>query len=240
MVPVLFLMIPGSVARWREAQFKELWTELRWTFAAALVLALAVPLALGSWSLGTSLGVFLGAWVGVGTLKDVVQRLRKPGRIGLSFWGQHAAHFGMAVLVLGVTGVKSYEVERDVRMSVGDVVTIAPYTFRLMSLREVPGPNYKAVQAQVQVERNGQAFEVLKPEKRRYLSSPMPMTEAAIDSGFARDLYVSLGDALNDERTEWSMRIYYKPFVPWLWAGVLLMVLGGVLAALDRRYRKVA
>jgi cytochrome c-type biogenesis protein CcmF len=240
MVPVLFLMIPGSVARWREAQLPALWHEVRWVFLAALVLAVLAPLALGAWSAGTALGVFLGAWVALGTLKAVVLRVRKPGRIGLSFWGQHAAHLGMAVLVLGVTGVKSYEVERDVRMSVGDVVTIAPYTFRLMSLDEVRGANYKAVQAQVQVERNGQAFEVLKPEKRRYFSSPMPMTEAAIDSGFARDLYVSLGDALNESRTEWSLRVYYKPFVPWLWAGVLLMVLGGALAALDRRYRQAA
>jgi cytochrome c-type biogenesis protein CcmF len=86
--------------------------------------------------------------------------------------------------------------------------------------------------------RNGQSLEVLWPEKRNYLSSAMPMTEAAIDSGFMRDLYVSLGDRLEGDRAEWSMRVYYKPFVPWLWGGVLLMVMGGVAAALDRRYRQ--
>jgi cytochrome c-type biogenesis protein CcmF len=134
--------------------------------------------------------------------------------------------------------VKSYEVERNVRMHVDDVVTIAPYSFTLKSLDEVMGPNYKATRANVDVQKNGKLIEVLKPEKRRYFSSAMPMTEAGIDSGFLRDLYVSLGDPLNDNMTEWSMRVYYKPFVPWLWGGVLLMALGGLLAALDRRYRK--
>jgi cytochrome c-type biogenesis protein CcmF len=171
-------------------------------------------------------------------LEQVWIRLRKPGRVGASFWGQHIAHFGMAVLVMGITGVKSYEVERDVRMHIDDVVTIAPYTFRLTALSEVRGPNYKAVRADVEVMRQDKVIEVLQPEKRRYFSSAMPMTEAGIDSGFMRDLYVSLGEPLNDARTEWSMRVYYKPFVPWLWGGVVLMVLGGVLAALDRRYRK--
>ena len=238
LVPTVFLMIPGSVARWRDANVREIAHQLRWTALGAAVLALLLPFVLGGWSVGAAFGLFLGCWVALGTLQQVWARVSKPGRIGASFWGQHIAHFGMAVLVIGITGVKCYEVERDVRMQIGDVVTIAPYTFRLNSLDEVRGPNYKAVRADVQVLRNEQVIEILQPEKRRYFSSAMPMTEAGIDSGFMRDLYVSLGEPLNDARTEWSMRVYYKPFVPWLWGGVLLMVLGGVLAALDRRYRK--
>jgi cytochrome c-type biogenesis protein CcmF len=238
LVPTVFLMIPGSVARWREAQVRDMALQLRWTAAGALGLALVLPWLLGGWSVGAAFGLFLGCWVALGTAQQVLQRLRKPGRMGTSFWGQHIAHFGMAVLVVGITGVKCYEVERDVRMQIGDVVTIAPYTFRLSSLDEVRGPNYKAVRADVEVLRNDRVIEVLQPEKRRYFSSAMAMTEAGIDSGVMRDLYVSLGEPLNDARTEWSMRVYYKPFVPWLWGGVLLMVLGGLLAALDRRYRK--
>ncbi len=238
LVPTVFLMIPGSVARWRDANVREIAHTLRWTALGAVVLAVLLPFVLGGWSIGAAFGLFLGCWVALGTLQQVLARVRKPGRIGASFWGQHVAHFGMAVLVIGITGVKCYEVERDVRMHVGDVVTIAPYTFRLDSFSEVRGPNYKAVRADVQVLRNGELIEVLQPEKRRYFSSAMPMTEAGIDSGFMRDLYVSLGEPLDDARTEWSMRVYYKPFVPWLWGGVLLMVLGGALAALDRRYRK--
>jgi cytochrome c-type biogenesis protein CcmF len=238
LVPTVFLMIPGSVARWRDANVRDIAHKLRWTFAVAVALALLLPFVLGGWSMGAAFGLFLGCWVALGTAQQVIERVGKPGRIGASFWGQHIAHFGMAVLVIGITGVKCYEVERDVRMQIGDVVTIAPYTFRLNSLDEVRGPNYKAVRADVQVLRNDKIIEILQPEKRRYFSSAMAMTEAGIDSGFMRDLYVSLGEPLDDARTEWSMRVYYKPFVPWLWGGVLLMVLGGVLAALDRRYRK--
>jgi cytochrome c-type biogenesis protein CcmF len=238
LVPTVFLMIPGSVARWRDANVREIAHKLRWTFAGAVAVAVLLPFVLGGWSLGAAFGLFLGCWVALGTAQQVIERVGKPGRIGASFWGQHIAHFGMAVLVIGITGVKCYEVERDVRMQIGDVVTIAPYTFRLNSLDEVRGPNYKAVRADVQVLRNDKIIEILQPEKRRYFSSAMAMTEAGIDSGFMRDLYVSLGEPLDDARTEWSMRVYYKPFVPWLWGGVLLMVLGGVLAALDRRYRK--
>jgi cytochrome c-type biogenesis protein CcmF len=238
LVPTVFLMIPGSVARWRDANVREIAHKLRWTFAGAVALAVLLPFVLGGWSIGAAFGLFLGCWVALGTAQQVIERVGKPGRIGASFWGQHIAHFGMAVLVMGITGVKCYEVERDVRMQIGDVVTIAPYTFRLNSLDEVRGPNYKAVRADVQVLRNDKIIEILQPEKRRYFSSAMAMTEAGIDSGFMRDLYVSLGEPLDDARTEWSMRVYYKPFVPWLWGGVLLMVLGGVLAALDRRYRK--
>ena len=237
LVPTVFLMVPGTIARWREAKVSEIAHTLRFSGLAAMVLAVGLPFVLGGWSFGAMLGIFLGAWVGLGTLQQVVTRLRKPGRIGLSFWGQNIAHFGMAVLVVGVTGVNSYEVERDVRMHVNDVVTIAPYSFQLKSLGEVTGPNYKAVRADVEVKRGNEVIEILQPEKRRYFSSAMPMTEAGIDSGFMRDLYVSLGEPLDDARTEWSMRVYYKPFVPWLWGGILLMVLGGLLAALDRRYR---
>jgi len=237
LVPTVFLMVPGTIARWREAKVSEIAYTLRFSGLASMVLAVALPFVLGGWSFGAMLGIFLGAWVGLGTLQQVVTRLRKPGRIGLSFWGQNVAHFGMAVLVVGVTGVNSYEVERDVRMHVNDVVTIAPYSFQLKSLGEVTGPNYKAVRADVEVKRGDEVIETLQPEKRRYFSSAMPMTEAGIDSGFMRDLYVSLGEPLDDARTEWSMRVYYKPFVPWLWGGILLMVLGGLLAALDRRYR---
>ena len=238
MVPLLFVLVPGTVAHWREARMSEVFWRLRFVGGAALLLAIVLPFVLGSWSAGTMLGVFLGMWVGLGSLQHVVERLSKPGRIGGSFWGMHLAHFGMAVLVLGITGVKSYEVERDVRMAMGDTVTISPYTFRLVGMEDVMGPNYKALQAKVEVLKNDKVIEILYPQKRRYFSTAMPMTEAAIDTGPLRDLYVSLGDPVVGDTPSWSMRVYYKPFVPWLWAGVLFMVFGGMLAALDRRYRR--
>jgi len=238
MVPLLFILVPGTIARWREANIAEMLMELRWVAAASVVLAIGLPFLWDSWSIGSALGIFLGMWVALGSLHNMVERLRKPGRIGGSFWGQHLAHFGLAVVVLGITGVKSYEVERDVRMSLGDTVSIAPYSFRLVDMVDVNGPNYKATQAHVEVFKNDKLIDVLYPEKRRYFSSAMPMTEAAIRSSFLGDLYVSLGDPIAGDKPSWSMRVYHKPFVPWLWAGVLLMVSGGVIAALDRRYRR--
>jgi cytochrome c-type biogenesis protein CcmF len=240
MLPVLLLMVPGSIARWREAHVMELLQRLRWPAGLSLALTLGILTIWQAWNAWTFLGLWLGSWVALGTLQVVFERVRKPGRIGAAFWGQHLAHFGLAVVVLGITGVKAYEVERNVRMHVGDQVQIAAYAFTLEALENVDGPNYRAVRGRFAVERDGKPLRTLSPEKRRYFSSAMPMTEAAIDSGFWRDLYVSLGEPLNEAQTEWSVRVYYKPFVPWLWAGGLLMALGGLLAALDRRYRKAS
>jgi cytochrome c-type biogenesis protein CcmF len=237
MVPLLVIMVPGTVVRWRESNWGELLLRLRWVALAALGVGLAAPSLVGEWSIGAAFGFFLAAWVVLGSVQHMVLRWRQPGQIGAAYWGMQCAHIGLAVVVAGITGVKSYEVERDVRMGVGDVVTIAPYAFRLQGMSEVKGPNYRAVRADVEVLKNGQPMDRLYPEKRRYFSTAMPMTEAAIDSGFMRDLYVSLGDPIDGPTPQWSMRVYYKPFVPWIWAGVLLMVLGGALAAVDRRYR---
>ena len=237
MVPLLVIMVPGTVVRWRESNWSELLLRLRWVALAALGVGLAAPALAGEWSIGAAFGFFLAAWVVLGSVQHMVLRWRQPGQIGAAYWGMQCAHIGLAVVVAGITGVKSYEVERDVRMGVGDVVTIAPYAFRLQGMSEVKGPNYRAVRADVEVLKNGQPIDRLYPEKRRYFSTAMPMTEAAIDSGFIRDLYVSLGDPIDGPTPQWSMRVYYKPFVPWIWAGVLLMVLGGALAAVDRRYR---
>jgi cytochrome c-type biogenesis protein CcmF len=237
MVPLLVIMVPGTVVRWRESHWSELLLRLRWVALAALGVGLAAPALAGEWSIGAAFGFFLAAWVVLGSVQHMVLRWRQPGQIGAAYWGMQCAHIGLAVVVAGITGVKSYEVERDVRMGVGDVVTIAPYAFRLQGMSEVKGPNYRAVRADVEVLKNGQPIDRLFPEKRRYFSTAMPMTEAAIDSGFMRDLYVSLGDPIDGPTPQWSMRVYYKPFVPWIWAGVLLMVLGGGLAAVDRRYR---
>ena len=238
MVPVVFLMVPGGVAHWREARWAELAHAMRWPALAAVLVGLGVLFfsARGTWL--TAMGMALATWVVAGLLHQIVNRMQKPGRIPPSFWGMHLAHLGIAVVVVGITLVKGYEVERDVRMGVGDTVQIENYSFELMDVSEVNGPNYKALRGEVRVNKDKKLLEVLYPEKRRYFSSNMPMTEAAIDSGFFRDLYVSLGEPIEGERPQWSVRVYYKPFVSWLWYGSILMVLGGLLAVSDRRYRK--
>jgi cytochrome c-type biogenesis protein CcmF len=239
MVPVVFLMVPGGIAHWREARWKELGTAMRVPAAAAILAGASVWAFTerGTWL--TGMGLALATWVLVGLIMQIVARLKKPGRIAPSFWGMHLAHLGIAVVV-GVTMVKGYEVERDVRMGINDTVSIENYTFELVGVSEVNGPNYKAIRGEVNVSKDGKPLEVLYPEKRKYFSSAMPMTEASIDSGLFRDLYVSLGEAIQGEKPQWSVRVFYKPFVSWLWYGAILMVLGGLLAVSDRRYRKSA
>ena len=139
----------------------------------------------------------------------------------------------VAVFVVGVTLVKGYESERDVRMQPGDTTGLAGYVFRFDGISDVKGPNYVAARAEIHVSRDGKLVTRMYPEKRIYTVQDQAMTEAAIDTGFRRDLYVSLGDSLGG--TTWIVRVQHKPFVDWIWGGCLLMALGGLLAASDRR-----
>jgi cytochrome c-type biogenesis protein CcmF len=148
------------------------------------------------------------------------------------------AHCGVAVFIIGVTLVKGYETERDVRMAVGDRVTVGGYAFRFDGVKEVTGPNYRGARGAIDISRDGRHVEVLHPEKRVYNAQQMPMTEAAIDSGIFGDLYVSLGEPVSGGA--WSVRVYHKPFVVWIWGGCIIMALGGFLALCDRRYRAAA
>jgi cytochrome c-type biogenesis protein CcmF len=213
---------------------------LRFPALAAVVAGVAIWTLTerGTWL--TGMGMALATWVVVGLLIQIAIRFKKPGRIPPSFWGMHLAHLGIAVITVGITMVKSYEVERDVRMGLNDTVTIENYSFELVGVSDVNGPNYIAIRGDVKVTKDGKQLEMLYPEKRKYFSSAMPMTEAGIDSGFFRDLYVSLGEPIEGERLQWSVRVFYKPFVSWLWYGAVLMVFGGLLAVSDRRYRKSA
>jgi cytochrome c-type biogenesis protein CcmF len=147
------------------------------------------------------------------------------------------AHLGIAVFIIGVTTVKTFEIERDVKMAPGDTLTVRNFTFRYDGVTEAKGPNFTAARGTVVVSRNGSEYTTLHPEKRLYLTQPgNPMTEAAIDTGITGDLYVSLGEAV-DDHGGWTVRVYYKPFVTWIWGGCVLMAIGGMLAVFDRRYR---
>ena len=152
-----------------------------------------------------------------------------------AYYGMLLAHVGVAVFVVGVTLVKGYESVKDVRMSAGVTEQVGGYTFRFEGVEEVTGSNYVAARATITAMKDGKRVVVMHPEKRMYASQDSPMTEAAIDPGFTRDLYVSLGDPI-DSKT-WIVRLQHKPFVWWIWGGCVLMALGGLLAAGDRRYR---
>ena len=245
MAPAMFLIGVGPMAHWKRASLPNLATRLRWAFVVGVVTALLVPLAMGKWSAPVSLGILLAAWIVASSVAGLLERLRqsrdsvgllaKLGANSRSYYGMLLAHIGVGVFIAGVALVQGYESEKDVRMSVGDSIEVGGYRFRLDRLSEVPGPNYMASRGEISVTRNERAVTRMYPEKRTYRTQQNPMTEAAIDWGFYRDLYVSLGERLDS--TTWLVRIHHKPFVEWIWLGWLMMALGGLLAALDRRYR---
>ena len=234
MVPLLFLMAVGPLARWKHADLKQIAKRLRVAAVIAVAAGIGLPFLAGAWSPLVAVGMLAAVWIVASIVLQVADRL-KTGSAPPSFWGMHIAHFGIAVFVVGVTMVGGYQEEKDVRMGPGDTVSIGKYTFTFVGIRESQGPNYTAAVGDVDLSENGHVVKRLNPEKRTYATSSMPMTEAAIDAGLTRDVYVSLGEPLPDGA--WAVRVYYKPFVDWIWFGCLIMALGGAVAAADRRYR---
>jgi cytochrome c-type biogenesis protein CcmF len=246
MAPAVFLMAIGPVASWKRAALPDLWMRLRWAMAVAVVAAILVPFMMGRFTLGAAAGLWLAFWVVAATAAQLYQRLRIAPQAGvfaklraqpLSWYGMTLAHLGVAVFIIGVTLVRTYETERDLRMVPGDKVAIGGYEFTFRGAKELPGPNYAAMRGDFEVRRAGTAKldRTMHPEKRVYQASGMTMTEADIDTGLTRDLYVSLGEPVGDGA--WGVRVYHKPYVDWIWGGCFIMALGGFVALSDRRYR---
>ena len=246
MTPAIFLMGIGPLARWKEASLPDIATRLKWAFAVSIVTALALPFVLGAWTPLISFGLVLALWVFTSSVVNLQVRLAPltgslRARLASqprAYYGMLLAHCGVAVFIAGVTLVKGYETERDVRMAVGESIAVGSYAFRFDGVESVTGPNYRAARGKVAVSREGRELMVLRPEKRIYNVQNTPMTEAAISTGLFGDLYVSLGEPVSDGA--WSVRVYSKPFVTWIWGGCIIMALGGLLAISDRRYRPVA
>jgi cytochrome c-type biogenesis protein CcmF len=248
MAPAMFLMGVGPIARWKKASLPDLVTRLRWAFVISVISAVALPFVLGGWKWLVSLGLLLAIWIVTTILLNLWQRVRvTSGQLSTfqklraqsrSYYGMQLAHLGVAVFIVGVTLVTGYQTEQDVRMQPGDVVTAGRYAFRFNGVTNVTGPNYVAGRAEIVVSKDGTEIEKMFPEKRNYTASGNVMTETAIDSGVFRHLYLSLGEPVGGG--SWSVRVYYKPFVGWIWAGAVLMALGGGLAVSDRRYALAA
>jgi len=241
MVLVVFMLGVGPVSRWKKTQIPDLVARLKWAFGISVVCGLLMPFFAGGWTVMTSLGFWMAAWAMSTVVANMVHRIRQnmkggvTGKISLSYYGMQLAHFGVGVFIIGATMVGGYEKEKDVRMDIGDTVEVGGYTFRFDGVTSVPGPNYQADRGRVVVTYDGREFTVMFPEKRFYTVQQQVMTEAAIHTGLTGDLYVSLGEPVG--RGGWSVRVYHKPFVTWIWAGCALMGLGGLLAICDRRYR---
>jgi len=249
MAIVALLMGFGPLAKWKQASVRDVALALRWAAIGSLLAAVFTAWWAGRFSLVCFIGLVMAFWIVGSLLTDLWDRVYTPGgttvasvvqRFKLlprSMMGMMVAHLGVAVFIFGVTMVKSYEVERDLKMDVGDTTTVSGYTFAFRGVTSRPGPNYQAWRGQVEVTRGDDKVAVMFPEKRIYRSNEgNPMTEAAINTRLTRDLYVSLGEPVDDGRA-WIVRVYVKPFVDWIWGGCLMMALGGLLAATDRRYR---
>jgi cytochrome c-type biogenesis protein CcmF len=247
MLPVLVAMGVGPFVAWKQGQPARAWRDLRGVALVTLLLAGALAVAVHS-SVGVALGLLLALWITLSSLQHARQRLQAGSdraglaqrwrAVPLAFWGMVVAHVGVGVFVLGVTLVKGLDHAQDASLKEGSSVSAGGYDFQFKSLQKRKGPNYIAGTATFEVTRAGQHVVTLHPEKRFYVVQRMPMTEAAIDRGLTRDLYVSLGEASADGA--WGVRVQVKPFMGWVWAGCLVMALGGLLAASDKRYRQRA
>ncbi len=246
MAPGLFLMGLGPLAKWKKASLPEIGTRLRVAAVISVVSAVLVPFVMGKITLMLVVGVFMGIWVTSTTLillrnRIVARQEATPNLVDnlkgipLAFYGMLLAHLGIGVFVLGVTLVKGYESEQDLRMDKNDVAKIGNLDFKFDGVAKIQGPNYESAQGTFTVTSNGKEMAVLHPEKRFYPVQGSVMTEADIKPGLVKDLYISLGEPL--EEGAWSVRIYIKPFVQWIWAGAILMALGGFCALADKRYR---
>ena len=239
MVPLAGVLAFGMLARWTRDRAARLARLLAAVFVAAAAGAIAA--ALLAHSAAAALGTGLALWIVCSTLRAVAARVRRPRdllRLPRGFLGMSFAHVGFAATLTGVCFVTVLEVEEVVRLAPGESATVAGHEFRFGGVRDVAGPNYRAIQAEIEVSRAGRPIARLAPEKRTYFSQSQPMTEAGIDPGLTRDLYAALGEPLGGGA--WSVRLHYKPFVRWIWLGAILMAIGGILAATDRRYRRRA
>jgi cytochrome c-type biogenesis protein CcmF len=246
MLPALFLMAVGPLARWRDAPVLPLVQRMRWAFAASLVIGLLLPLtASSSYKPMTALGLMMAFWVAGGVGMAAIENMKTPSggidvsRLSLqpgSWWGMQVAHLGVAAFVVGVTLVNSYEIEIEKKLLPGDVLKIDDrLSLRYAETSGRKGPNYEAIQVRFELLRDNQVVGELRPEKRRYKASSMVMTEAGIKRSLLGDLYISLGEAVDGG---WVTRVQQKPAVNWIWIGVLVMGLGGFWAAADARYRR--
>jgi cytochrome c-type biogenesis protein CcmF len=237
MLPLVFLLAPGMHAAWKRASFERTKVLLAALLVAAIVLGIAISMFAYGWrSVLSAVGIIVALWVGFASLIEPIERLRKGHSLSAGVLGMSVAHFGLAMFVLGATTVESYKQETDLSLRPGQSTEVAGFTFTMNSLRDVEGPNYQAVESEVTLSRNGREITKLYPQKRVYRVQKNAMTEAGIDGGWNRDLFVAMGEPLGDGA--WSLRLQYKPMVRFIWLGALVIAIGGLIAVFDRRYRQ--
>lgn len=243
MVPFAFILGIGPLVKWRRDQISAIRTPVMISLVMMIALGFGLPYLVGDRITATSvMGVMMSAIIVILSLYEMHTRathrhsfLTGTLKLSRSHWGMVFAHLGVAMTVFGIAMSHNFSIEKDVRMREGDSVQILDYNFTFKGLKITDGANYQGGTADIEITRNGKLEATLHAEKRFYNVSKMGMTEAAIDWGFTRDLYAALGEQLDDG--SWGLRLYYKPFIRWIWLGGVFMALGGLLCMLDKRYR---
>ena len=243
-LPVAALVGIGAMTRWKRDEFSRLMGKLWWLLATSVLIGCLLPLTMSeSYQWLAAVGLTLALWTAGSTMYGLFDRVRHRNDKFVALlkqprgvWGMSIAHLGIAVFVTGVTMVSLYESEKDVRMAPGDSYELGGLLFQFDGVNRHTVDNYISLMGTVNASRNGQQIATVFPEKRYYPIQEEPMTEAGIQPGLLRDLYVSLGEPLDDSGA-WSVRLHIKPFVRWIWLGAILMAFGGLLAATDQRLR---
>ncbi|VAX13596.1 Cytochrome c heme lyase subunit CcmF [hydrothermal vent metagenome] len=244
MLVLLVLMGIGPHVRWRKDDPMRLFKRLGMLALASVALSLIFAYVLyNKISLGVTVSISLAFWIILSVVSDFKNRLKnKAGFISgikslpREFYSMSFGHLGIAIFAIGVTLTSVYSIEHDIRLAPGENIKLAGMTFDFLSMEQSQGPNYESSIGHIRVSREGKEITVLHPEKRFYFVQNRPMTEASIDAGLFRDIYISLGEPLPNSKA-WAVRIYYKPFIRWIWLGALVMAFGGLLSATDKRYR---
>ena len=238
---LMLALAVGILVRWKDTPFKWLLGMLTPVLIASVILGGLGSLLFGDFNWAVLAVCLLGAWVVLASARDLLDKTRHKGlgkgmrSLSPSYWGMHLAHIGLVVCAIGVVLTSHQSAERDLRLAPGESLELGGYRFVFEGAVHHEGPNFTSDKATIRVLDGDKQVATLHPEKRLYTVQQMPMTEAGIDAGFTRDLYVALGEPLDGGA--WAVRVHIKPFVRWIWLGGLMMALGGVLAASDRRYR---
>ena len=248
-VPLMMLLFVfigiGPMSRWKRTSISYLVAQLSKVLAASIGLGILLPLiVLMEFSLAATVTMILASWIVLTIGKDISSKIANKRSLAagfkslsLSYYGMQLAHFGIALMLVGASLTSYFSVERGVLLSPGESVDLGAYNFTLEGSSRIEGPNYVGEEAEITVMRDGDMVTDLHPERRIYVATGTPSTEMAIDAGFLRDLFVTLGEQKPDGA--WSMTIYVKPFIRWIWLGAIFMAFGGTLAAGDKRYRRL-
>ena len=233
----------GALMRWKQDKPERLIKALGLLFIISIIVGGLLPLFFSDYRFGAAIGLMLATWITLTTLQGIRLRLANKGyslksfmSVPRSFYGMSTAHIGVAIFIVGITLTSIYSEEKDVRMVPGERFVLNDYSFEFKGVNTTPGPNYLAQKGHLTVSKDNQLVATMYPEKRVYRVQRSPMTEAAIDAGITRDLFIALGEPRGADGA-WSLRQYVKPFIRWIWFGTIVLALGGLLAATDRRYR---